>query len=385
MQYTLSQLCALIGEVIDAEFPETYWVTAEIASVSTRSGHGYLDLIESQESPAKGNLVAKIRANCWANRWMPINAYFTEQTGETLRAGLQILIEVTVTFHAQYGISLNIININPQYTLGGLAKERQETIRKLQESGMMDANKSCVIPTIIRRVAVVSSDSAAGYGDFCNQLTNNEFGFKFVTKLYPAFMQGERAPQSIVNALRNVNEDGCDVVVIIRGGGAAIDLSCFDDYNLALNCSQFPYPLISGIGHQRDVSVVDMVAHTSVKTPTAAAEFIIAHNAEQVCRLQDLSQQLYLACNKRLLLERRRMDNLRMQIMVTISSKLAQAKTKLEFMGKTIELHSPEKIFQKGYSLTMANGKIVRSAADVNAGETITTHLADGTITSTVK
>lgn len=386
MQYTLSQLCALIGEVIEADFPDTYWVTAEVASVSTRGGHGYLDLVESQDSQEKGTLSAKMRANCWANRWIPINAYFTEQTGETLRVGMQILVEVSINFHAQYGISLNIVNINPQYTLGDLARQRQETIRKLEESGMMEANKLCQLPTIIRRVAVISSDSAAGYGDFCNQLVNNEFSFKFSTELYPALMQGDKAPQSIIEALREVNQDDdCDVVVIIRGGGASVDLSCFDDYNLALNCSQFPIPIISGIGHQRDVSVVDMVAHTAVKTPTAAAEYIIAHNAEQVYRLQDLKQRLYMACSQRIQMEKRMLDNVLSQMQMAIHSKVLQAQNKLEMLNKTIELHSPEKIFKKGYTLTMSNGKIVRSAEQLCAGDTIVTHFADGTITSEVK
>ena len=271
--FSLRELCDCIQDVIEHELPERYWVCAEVGSMSTR-GHCYMELVEKGEN---GILAAKVRATCWSNVYTLLSAYFTQETGQALRAGMQVLIEVSIEFHAVYGLSLNIWNIDPTYTIGDLAKQRQATIRRLTEEGVMELQQALTIPSLPRRVAVVSSADAAGYEDFCNQLKHNRFGFTFHTHLYPAVMQGDTAPKSIIGALNEIAsvEDDWDVVVIIRGGGASSDLGCFDDYDLANHCAQFPLPIIAGIGHTRDVSVVDMVTHTSVKTPTAAAEHLI--------------------------------------------------------------------------------------------------------------
>jgi exodeoxyribonuclease VII large subunit len=381
--YSLSELCGYIQEVLENELPERYWVRAEIASMSVR-GHCYMELVEKADN---GILAAKVRATCWNNVYNLLSTYFIHETGESLQVGLQVMLEVSVEFHAVYGLSLNIWNIDPTYTLGDLAKQRQATIRQLTEDGVLELQQTLKIPSLPRRIAVVSSADAAGYEDFCAQLKNNRFGFLFHTQLYPATMQGDNSARSIIEALHSIaeQEEEWDVVVIIRGGGANTDLRSFDDYNLASHCAQFPLPIIAGIGHTRDISIVDMVVHTSVKTPTAAAEWLIERIAIQVekvggllLRLQRTTIETANREKNRLVLYQHRIENA-MQSVVT------REQGKLFLLQKTIELHSPEKIFKKGYSLTTVNGKIIRKGSDVQLGDLIETHLQDGLIQSVVK
>ena len=381
--YSLSELCGYIQEVLENELPERYWVRAEIASMSVR-GHCYMELVEKADN---GILAAKVRATCWNNVYNLLSTYFIHETGQSLQVGLQVMLEVSVEFHAVYGLSLNIWNIDPTYTLGDLAKQRQATIRQLTEDGVLELQQTLKIPSLPRRIAVVSSADAAGYEDFCAQLKNNRFGFLFHTQLYPATMQGENSARSIIEALHSIaeQEEEWDVVVIIRGGGANTDLRSFDDYNLASHCAQFPLPIIAGIGHTRDISIVDMVVHTSVKTPTAAAEWLIERIAIQVekvggllLRLQRTTIETANREKNRLVLYQHRIENA-MQSVVT------REQGKLFLLQKTIELHSPEKIFKKGYSLTTVNGKIIRKGSDVQLGDLIETHLQDGLIQSVVK
>lgn len=382
-QYSLSELCSWIQDVVETDLPDRYWVRAEIASMSVR-GHCYMELVEKAEN---GTLAAKVRATCWSNVYGLLSAYFQQETGQTLHTGLQVLLEVSVEFHAVYGLSLNIWNIDPTYTMGDLAKQRQATIRQLTEDGVMELQRALELPSLVRRVAVVSSADAAGYGDFCDQLQHNRFGFKFHTQLYPAVMQGDTAVRSIVQALSAIaeQEEEWDVVVIIRGGGATTDLQCFDDYVLASHCAQFPLPIVAGIGHTRDVSVVDMVVHTSVKTPTAAAEWLIERVAEQVervngllLRLQRTTQAAVMKEKNRLLLFQQRMHSATQRL-------LSQERNKLAIWQKTIELHSPERIFKMGYSLTIVNGKVVRNQKDIKEGDVLKTYLEDGVVESVVK
>ena len=381
--YSLSELCGYIQEVLENELPERYWVRAEIASMSVR-GHCYMELVEKADN---GILAAKVRATCWNNVYNLLSTYFIHETGQSLQVGLQVMLEVSVEFHAVYGLSLNIWNIDPTYTLGDLAKQRQATIRQLTEDGVLELQQTLQIPSLPRRIAVVSSADAAGYEDFCAQLKNNRFGFLFHTQLYPATMQGDNSARSIIEALHSIaeQEEEWDVVVIIRGGGANTDLRSFDDYNLASHCAQFPLPIIAGIGHTRDISIVDMVVHTSVKTPTAAAEWLIERIAIQVekvggllLRLQRTTIETANREKNRLVLYQHRIENA-MQSVVT------REQGKLFLLQKTIELHSPEKIFKKGYSLTTVNGKIIRKGSDVQLGDLIETHLQDGLIQSVVK
>lgn len=381
--YSLKELCDWIEEVVENDLPERYWVRAEIASMSVR-GHCYMELVEKGEN---GILSAKVRATCWNNVYALLSAYFAQEAGESLHVGLQVLLEVSVEFHAVYGLSLNIWNIDPTYTLGDLAKQRQATLQQLTEDGVMELQKGLELPSLVRRIAVISSADAAGYGDFCDQLKNNRFGFSFQTQLYPAVMQGDNSAHSIIEALHSIaeQEEEWDVVVIIRGGGANTDLRCFDDYNLASHCAQFPLPIIAGIGHTRDISIVDMVVKISVKTPTAAAEWLIERVAEQVEKVGGLVLRLQRAAMGAVNKEKNRLSLYQQRLKGAIRGAVLREQGKLGLWQKTIELHSPERIFKMGYSLTTLNGKVIHNQSDVKAGDLLETHLQTGVIQSIVK
>lgn len=382
-QYTLSELCQAIEQVLQFELGDTYWVRAEIASLTER-GHCYMELVEK----AKNNTVAaKVRATCWQQVYHLLSAYFATETGQTLSVGMQVLLQVEVSFHAVYGLSLNVVGIDPTFTLGDLARQRQLTIQRLQEDGVMDLQRSLPLPLLPRRVAVISAADAAGYGDFCHQLLSNNSGFLFRTQLFPAVMQGDQSPASIIAALEQIayQVEQYDVVVIVRGGGATTDLRNFDDYSLAFHCANFPLPIIAGIGHTRDVSVVDMVVHTSVKTPTAAAEWLISAMQEQADRLAELQLRLQRIAQHAIRKQQHQLDNLWQSLRFATQRRLHRQRAQLELWAKTIALHSPERIYRMGYTLTTVNGKIVKSINDVKAGDHLLTHTADGTITSEVK
>ena len=382
-QYTLSELCQAIEQVLQFELGDTYWVRAEIASLTER-GHCYMELVEK----AKNNTVAaKLRATCWQQVYHLLSAYFATETGQTLSVGMQVLLQVEVSFHAVYGLSLNVVGIDPTFTLGDLARQRQLTIQRLQEDGVMDLQRALTIPSLPRRIAVISAADAAGYGDFCHQLLSNSSGFLFRTQLFPAVMQGDQSPASIIVALEQIayQMEQYDVVVIVRGGGATTDLRNFDDYSLAFHCANFPLPIIAGIGHTRDVSVVDMVVHTSVKTPTAAAEWLITAMQEQADRLAELQLRLQRIAQHAIRKQQNQLDTLWQSLRFATQRRLHRQRAQLELWAKTIALHSPERIYRMGYTLTTVNGKIVRSIRDVQAGEQLLTHTADGVIQSEVK
>ena len=382
-QYSLSELCAEIQEVVENDLLERYWVRAEIASLSAR-GHCYMELVEKAED---NMLAAKVRATCWSNVYSLLSAYFIQETGQTLRVGMQVLVEVSVTFHPVYGLSLNVWNIDPTYTQGDLAKQRQATIRRLTKDGVMELQQSLKLPTLIHKVAVISAADAAGYGDFCDQLQNNRFGFRFELSLFAATMQGDNAPRSIIQALGKIasEEEKWDMVVIIRGGGATTDLGWFDDYELASHCAQFPLPILSGIGHTRDLSIVDMVAHRSVKTPTAAAEWLIERTAEQVELINQLVLRLQRATQHTVIQENNKLQTYIQRMSHAVQRLLIQEQNRLQMWNKTIELHSPERIFKMGYSLTMVNGKPVMRKEDVKEGDMLKTYVQDGVVESIVK
>ena len=381
-QYSLSELCAEIQEVVENDLLERYWVRAEIASLSAR-GHCYMELVEKADD---NMLAAKVRATCWSNVYSLLSAYFIQETGQALRVGMQVLVEVSVAFHPVYGLSLNVWNIDPTYTQGDLAKQRQATILRLTEDGVMELQQRLEFPTLIRKVAVISAADAAGYGDFCDQLQNNRFGVKFEVELFAAVMQGDHAPKSIIKALNEIvsEEEKWDIVVIIRGGGATTDLGCFDDYELASHCAQFPLPILSGIGHTRDMSIVDMVAHTSVKTPTAAAEWLIERVAEQVEIIRQLALRLQRATQHAVVQENNKLQAYMQRLSHAAQRLLMQEQNRLQMWTKTIELHSPERIFKMGYSLTMVNGKPVMRKEDVKEGDVLKTYVQDGVVESVV-
>ena len=381
-QYSLIELCDQIDEVLSAELAESYWVRAEIASLTER-GHCYMELVEKARN---NSIAAKVRATCWSHVYHLLAAYFANETGQALSVGMQVLLQVEVSFHAVYGLSLNVLGIDPTFTLGDMARQRQQTIQRLQEDGVMEMQKALEMATLPRRVAVISAADAAGYGDFCHQLESNHGGFLFRTRLFPAIMQGEQSPMSIISALESIaaSAEDYDVVVIVRGGGATTDLRNFDDYSLAFHCANFPLPIIAGIGHTRDVSIVDMVVHTSVKTPTAAAEWLINSMQMQADKIGDLYMRLQRAAQHAVSQQNNRLASLWQSLRFATQRRVQKQRLQLELWNKTIALHSPERIYQMGYSLTTANGKIVKSIHDVKAGEELMTHTADGVIRSEV-
>ena len=362
---TLSELCAIIGGALDNSLAPSYWVKAEISSLSERSGHLYLDLVELKANSQQP--IAKMRATCWAGTHEMLLAYFQSETGQTLRAGMAVLVEVEVRWHAVYGLSLSIIGIDPSYTLGAMAQQRQMTIARLEADGLIGAQQLLPLPTLIRRIAVISSSTAAGYEDFCHQLSLSPFNFQL--SFFPALMQGSAAPRSILSALEQISQEltansqqSYDAVIIIRGGGATTDLSCFDDYTLCAVCAQFELPLITGIGHTRDVSILDLVARLALKTPTAVAEWLIHRMDEQAERLNDLHARLLRTAERQILIRRHA----------------------VELMEQRLAACNPERIYRMGYSLMTRNGKLIRSVSQLQPGDLVTTHLADGSVNSTV-
>ncbi len=403
---SLSELTRRIQQTINQEFNSNVWVRAEISELRENNGHCYMELIEKEAD--SDNIISKIRANCWSSTYRMLKPYFESSTGETLRAGLNVLVSVVVEFSGIYGMSLNIRDIDPVFTIGELAARRLQIIRQLETDGVVDMNRQIPFPVLPQRLAIISSATAAGYGDFCDQLNSGSSKYAFYPKLFPAIMQGMQAEASIISALEKIYEhmDLFDVVVIIRGGGATTDLSCFDSYNLALNCAQFPLPIIAGIGHQRDVSILDMVAHTSVKTPTAAAELLISALTEAEEQVNDLVSDLMNKTSGILQMQERRLELIKLRIKQTsrtgflkesnriahflfkiksyTQNQIRQENNKLHLIQTKIESHSPQFLAERGYTITTLNGKRLTSARQVQAGDKIMTHLSDGKFGSEV-
>ena len=349
---TLTELCSLIGEALDNHLAPSYWVKAEVSSLSERGGHMYLELVEGKN--------AKMRATCWAGNKEILMAYFQAETGQPLQTGMAVLVEVNVQWHDLYGLSLSIIGIDPAYTLGDIAQQRQRTIDQLKADGLLDAQQLLTLPTLTRRIAVVSSANAAGYEDFKHQLQQSRY--RFHTQLFGATMQGENAARSIIAALDEITNNQYDCVAIIRGGGATSDLSCFDDYTLCAYCAQYELPLLSGIGHTRDVSVLDLVAYKALKTPTAVAEWLIHRCDEQINRIADLLVRLQRTADRQRLIRQHH----------------------IEILEQRLNACNPERIYRMGYSLLTKNGHVVRSVNELKQGDTVTTHLLDGIVHSTI-
>ena len=405
--YSLSELGKCIKMTLKTAFAEPVWVRAEISEMHENvSGHCYLDLIEKADDTDV--LVAKQKATIWAFTYRMLKPYFESETGATLRAGMKVLLLCEVEFHEVYGVSLNVRDIDPAFTVGEMAVRRAEIIRRLTDDGIVDMNKQQPLAPVPQRVAVISSAMAAGYGDFCDQLRNNVFGYTFYTKFFPATMQGAQTEQSVVAALDKICDfiDNFDVVVIIRGGGATSDLVAFDNYNLALHCAQFPLPIISGIGHQRDESVVDLVAHTRVKTPTAAAEFLVARINDFEKNIDEMAQNVAFSArevvhDELLRLQQRiarlgvvqrvcvrhdaALQHLTMRLRNAAKMAISSEEKRMALVEKSIEYADPATLLQRGFTLTTKHGKIVKSVCDVAPGDIVTTHLADGAFTAMVQ
>ena len=402
---TLEELNRRVSEVVNGTFREAVWVTAELTDVRVaQNGHCYMQLV--QKDPRRGTMLAFANAHIWANRWWLIRDTFQQQTGQAFQSGLKVMLCVQVTMHEVYGYALNIVDVDPNYTLGEMARRRREILLRLEQDGIIDMNHELEMPLLPQRVAIISAAGAAGYGDFCHQLEDNEWGVKFYTKLFPAVMQGERTESSVIEALERIydNQEWFDVVVIIRGGGATGDLASFDSYDMASCVANFPLPVITGIGHDRDQTVLDRVAHTSVKTPTAAAALLIDMMAEQVQQLQSLEQAVVEGTQGRIEREQLRLARLtqavrgshialgqqinRLTLMGERIKMLGQQRIdkdrqRLAFMAQAIELVQPTNILKRGFSIVRAGGKAVRDAGEVAAGTRLEIETARGTIKAT--
>ena len=391
-RYTLRQLNLMVRDAIEMELPDEYWVEAELSECREHSGHCYMELIEKDERT--NTPVARASAKCWRQTWQMLQPHFERTTGQPLHAGLKVLLRVTAQFHEAYGFSWIVTDIDPTYTIGDMARKRQEIIRQLKEEGVFDLQRELRIPMFAKRIAVISAAGAAGYGDFIRQLEDNEYGFKFEVQLFPAIMQGEQVEQSIIAALNTIYEatapDGnpsgtYDCVVIIRGGGATADLSGFDTLALAENVAQFPLPIITGIGHDRDESILDMVSNTRVKTPTAAAALLIDNLLQVLTRIDSAQQRMTMAISQRFANQKERLSSLQSIIPVLAQRLLSNAKHRLELIELQLQGYDPQLLLRRGYSITLHNGHAVRDPQQLKAGDVIETRLEKGTIKSTVQ
>lgn len=402
---TLRELQRRVKSALEGQFALPVWVSAEISEIKVNySGHCYLELVE--KGGDNGVPTAQARAVVWRSHYPRISGYFEAETGQRLAAGIRILAKVLVSYHELYGFSLQITDIDPSYTLGDMERQRQQTIAQLQQEGVWDMNREAPMPAVVQRIAVVSSVHAAGYQDFCQELEKSPY--RFEVSLFDAFMQGEAAEESIVAALCAVAEqlEKFDAVVLIRGGGSRSDLNCFNAYRLCAHVAQFPLPVVTGIGHDKDTSVADMVAHTALKTPTAVAGWLVERMAEADGWLDYAALQLHDATAaamhasevrlERLSGEVRRLSgelltrqSLRLEHHGTLLPEaardfLARQTLRLENAAELIAGRSPERILRLGFAVLRAGGKAVTSAAGVTAGEDVEIEVSDGRISATV-
>lgn len=425
---TLYELNNLVSEVISSVMPDEYWVEAEISELRVVRGNCYMELVQKAEDTRTP--VARASAKCWRTYWILVQSSFERVTGRQLCPGMKVMMRVHADFHEAYGFSWIVTDINPEYTLGDIARRRREIIARLKEEGVFDLQKELIIPLFAQRVAVISSDNAAGYDDFCNQLQNNEKGLAFSVKLYPAVMQGESTEDSVIEALDRIykDEDKFDVVVIIRGGGATSDLSGFDTLNLAENVANFPLPIIVGIGHNRDESVLDLVANMSVKTPTAAAAFLIdrlaavaarvdaaatslskyvtnrieqeksrikylstvlpslyaAVKSRENMRISRMSDSLYVAVRQIVASEKARLDLMPQRLSGAWRQAVTGESHRLQMLEQRVAASDPKRMLARGYTLTLHDGRAVTDLSSLKKGDMLTTLFAGGEVMSEV-
>lgn len=414
MRYSLLELNSLVREAIENALPMEYWVEAELSECRESRGHCYMELIQKDELSATP--IAKAQAKCWANKWLTIRPYFERTTGQQLHIGMKVLLKVYPQFHEAYGFSWIVTDIDPTYTLGDMARKRQEIIQKLKAEGVFDLQKELQLPVFCQHIAVISSQTAAGYGDFCNQLADNPYSFKFETQLFPAIMQGESIGQSIIAALERIYQMQTenlelrtslfDCVVIIRGGGATSDMSGFDTLALAENVANFPIPIITGIGHDRDESVLDMVSHTRVKTPTAAAALLIDHlkavqetiEGAQSMITHYVQQKLSIANSHLSIIsesiprlfsvvktrQEAKIDALYTRMPMLIERRLTTESHRLQLIDEKLKALDPALLLARGYSITLHNGKSVRDPQQLQPGDEIETRVEKGIIKSII-
>ena len=376
----LLELQNRLKQGIELLFPSRIWIKAEISAVKARSGgHCYMEL---SQSDSKG-LTAKASAIIWSSRYRFIAPYFESVTGSPLQEGMTVLVEVQVNYSQLYGMSLIINDIDPEYSLGAKELERQRTIERLQREGLMGLQKELLMPALPYRLAVISAEDAAGYRDFMRHLHENPYGFSFETELYPALMQGADCPSSIIAALDSINDSQeiYDVVLILRGGGAKLDLACYDDYDLAAVIAQYPLPVLTAIGHDQDYHVCDMVSYEYLKTPTALADFILEIYEDEDARLSSFVTRMKIAFTGRLAAMDAALVNLQGRIRNGASMRLSLCESKVELLRTRIESSDPRKILERGYALaTDADGVVMKGVVNRAKGDKVSVVFADGTI-----
>lgn len=404
---TLYQLNNLVRNTLEDNLQGPFWLEAEISEACEVRGHCYMELVQKDELSATP--VARASAKCWKNRWTGIKSVFVRATGQLPHAGMKVMLQVSPDFHEAYGFSWIISDIDPAFTLGDMAVRRMAIIRELKAQGVFDMQRQLTLPVFAQRIAVISSANAAGYGDFCNHLADNPYNFKFATRLFAATMQGEQVEESVVAALDAINgvADDFDVVVIIRGGGATADLSGFDTLRLGENVANFPLPVITGIGHDRDESILDMVAWHHVKTPTAAADFLIDNLVKVLTRLDDAAAKIANSLAYRLQTEKLRIGRISERIPLLFSTvktarlanienqntRLQQAmktmfmaqRHKLDLIEQRIKPLDPKLMLQRGFTITTRNGKLLKDVGKLRCGDEIVTITASGSVKSVVK
>lgn len=404
--FTLLELNHMVRETIERQMDGKYWVEAELSDLHDRN-HCYMELVEND--PFGPTPLAKARAVCWANRWTALRSKFERQTQQQLRPGIKVRMMVTPTFHEAYGFAYQVSDIDPDYTLGDIVRKRMEIIRQLKEAGIFDLQRELVLPRFAQRIAIVSSAQAAGYGDFCHQIDDNSYGLSFSHELFAAIMQGEQVEQSVIAALDRINAriDEFDVVVIIRGGGATTDMSGFDTLALAENVANFPLPIITGIGHDRDECILDMVSYMRVKTPTAAAAFLIDHLSEVYTALVSARERISRIAERHLAYEKmrlkqladriptlfaltrerqtKRIDALAHRLDNAATQRLERERHRLQLVAQRVQAQDPIHILRRGYSITLHNGHALRSGDELADGDIIETRLEQGTLKSEIR
>ena len=404
--FTLLELNRMVRETIERQMDGKYWVEAELSDLHDRN-HCYMELVEND--PFGPTPLAKARAVCWANRWTALRGKFERQTQQQLRPGIKVRMMVTPTFHESYGFAYQVSDIDPDYTLGDIVRKRMEIIRQLKEAGIFDLQRELVLPRFAQRIAVISSAQAAGYGDFCHQIDDNSYGLSFSHELFAAIMQGEQVEQSVIAALDRINAriDEFDVVVIIRGGGATTDMSGFDTLALAENVANFPLPIITGIGHDRDECILDMVSYMRVKTPTAAAAFLIDHLSEVYTALVSARERISRIAERHLAYEKmrlkqladriptlfaltrerqtKRIDALAHRLDSAATQRLERERHRLQLVAQRAQAQDPIHILRRGYSITLHNGHALRSGDELADGDIIETRLEQGTLKSEIR
>lgn len=425
---TLYELNSLVKETIELTFTQQFWVEAELADATERRGHLYLDLVQKDEHSATP--IARASARCWASVWASVRPRFERTTRQRLTAGMKVLLRVYPQFHQAYGFSWIVTDIDPTYTLGDMQRQRQEIIDRLKRDGVFDMQRELALPMFCQRIAVISSATAAGFGDFCNHLQHNDYGFHFAVELFPAIMQGEQVEPTVISALDSINSriDDFDCVVIIRGGGATVDMSGFNTLLLAENVANFPLPIITGIGHDRDESIIDMISFMQVKTPTAAAAFLIERLLNVSERITAATSSITRCVQEKLEYERIRLtalstripilfsltktrqlsiiDSLTQRMTAAVQQDIRQRQHQLQIAAQRLtpatqrtmqqEQHrlqmltqrtaalDPAAILRRGFSMTLCNGRFVTDASQMKNGDIMETRLANGTVLSRV-